>query len=190
MTERFNHIAGLSASELLNEVELTEPPFDPFDVASRLFITVDEKIDLDRMSISGEIGLDESREPIIWINPLDPPNRRRFTMAHELGHLVNDILPHISQEGVDDKFSDPEMNLRRDGRQDPREFAANEFAADLLMPKEHIIQQAKKIINAYQKEKGEESKMPVTSFIAGLTSIFEVSQVAMDIRLKRMNIIK
>lgn len=185
-----NSISGVSASALLAHVKLTEPPFDSFEVAARLGLNLDETLDFDRMSISGEIGLDKAREPLVWINPLDPPNRRRFTMAHELGHLVNDILPHIAQVGVEDCFSDPEMNLRRDGRQDPKEFAANEFAADLLMPKDHVVAKAGEVIGVYRKKNGAEAKISASILVAGLASIFEVSHAAMEIRLKRIGAIR
>ncbi|AZF93610.1 LamD-like [Gordonia phage Eyes] len=54
--------------------------------------------------------------PVIMINSGLPPDRKRLTLAHELGHLV------LHTEFVDDDIEDQ----------------ANEFAAELLMP-EHVI---------------------------------------------------
>lgn len=58
---------------------------------------------------------------VIWYRMTDAPVRQRFTLAHELGHLL------LHGEGVafrDDTFSGG-----------PREVEANVFAAHLLMPR-------------------------------------------------------
>lgn len=180
-----------SPSEVLQMIGLTEPPFDPFHIASLIGLKVDEtaRFDSEYIGISGEISLDEKRIPVAWINPLDPSNRRRFTMAHELGHLVNDVLPHISEEGVSDEFRDGECNLRRDGRQAPEEYAANEFAASLLMPKEHVAKQGQRILAQYRESNGAQAKMPVSDFVTMMASSFEVSMQAMEIRLKRIGVL-
>lgn len=55
--------------------------------------------------------------PIIFVNKLAPVDRQRFTIAHELGHLIMHVLD-ISEEA---------------------EFEANVFAAEFLMPQDDII---------------------------------------------------
>lgn len=54
--------------------------------------------------------------PIIFLNQTQPGDRLRFTLAHELGHLIMHAFP------------EPEM-----------EQQANEFASALLMPREDIV---------------------------------------------------
>ena len=72
--------------------------------------------------------------PIIGVNSLHHPNRQRFTIAHELGHLVmhRDILEN--EVHVDKQFK----ILMRDGLAatgtDTIEIQANQFAAELLLP--------------------------------------------------------
>jgi Zn-dependent peptidase ImmA (M78 family) len=67
--------------------------------------------------------------PVIGVNALHPDGRQRFTLAHELGHLV---LGHHADFHID-LFSPvsagdpPEYDWRH-------ERAANVFAASLLMP--------------------------------------------------------
>lgn len=61
--------------------------------------------------------------PVIWVNGRHAPVRRRFTVAHELGH-------HCCEHGP---ILDPVTNFS-DSR-DPREVQANAFAAELLMPR-------------------------------------------------------
>ena len=64
----------------------------------------------------------------IVINSTDIPERQRFTLAHEIGHL-------IARCGI---AGDPEFSLMdyRDYRKkyDLNEFFADEFAGELLMP--------------------------------------------------------
>lgn len=58
--------------------------------------------------------------------------RKRFTIAHEIGHLLmhKDIEPHFENTNTLNWFSDNEKQLKK-GIQ---ELEANEFAAELLMP--------------------------------------------------------
>ena len=72
--------------------------------------------------------------PIIGVNSLHHPNRQRFTIAHEIGHLVMH-KDHLSNEvHVDKQF----RVLMRDGDASNGtnliEIEANRFAAELLMP--------------------------------------------------------
>ena len=74
--------------------------------------------------------------PLIGVNSLHHPNRQRFTIAHELGHLEMHRELITSTVHVDKKFP----VLMRDSvaatGTDEIEIAANSFAAALLMPQE------------------------------------------------------
>jgi Zn-dependent peptidase ImmA (M78 family) len=63
--------------------------------------------------------------PVMMINEAMPTDRRRLTMAHELGHLVM----HTSGMGPDDDVEDQ----------------ANAFAAEFLMPADFIRPQLRNI---------------------------------------------
>lgn len=72
----------------------------------------------------------------IAVNSSHHPNRRRFTIAHELAHF---LLEHKGQEDhIDWQFT----IIRRDGvsseASDFQEIEANFYAASLLMPKQMI----------------------------------------------------
>jgi Zn-dependent peptidase ImmA (M78 family) len=67
----------------------------------------------------------QNSEWIIGVNSLHHPNRRRFTLAHELGH-------YFLHRDVGD-FVDRAL-FRREMQFDRRESEANSFAAKLLMP--------------------------------------------------------
>lgn len=62
--------------------------------------------------------------PVMHLSQHAPPDRRRFTMAHELGHLV------LHQESYDDNHG---------------ERQANEFAAEFLMPADQIGPQLRRL---------------------------------------------
>lgn len=67
--------------------------------------------------------------------------RKRFTIAHEIGHLLmhKDIEPHFENANTLNWFSNVEKQLKK-GMQ---ELEANEFAAELLMPEEIFIDEAR-----------------------------------------------
>ena len=82
-------------------VEMIEPPFNPYHIADKLGIIVKETLDFGKLDTEGQIYINSNNEPEIWINPIKSENRRRFTLAHEIGHLVNDILPSVDNPIID-----------------------------------------------------------------------------------------
>lgn len=82
----------------------------------------------------------------LLVKQSDGPARKRFTIAHELGHY---FLHLLSSEG---EFVDGEVNLFRvppeeGGRTEEhrKEAQANMFAAALLMPEEAVRKELKRI---------------------------------------------
>ena len=75
-------------------------------------------LDVDGMEkFDGLTMFTTNQAPVIWINRNIPNDRKRFTLAHELGHLVM----HLRSENLEK----PE---------DQKEIEANEFAGEFLMP--------------------------------------------------------
>jgi Zn-dependent peptidase ImmA (M78 family) len=87
--------------------------------------------------LSGMIYISENT-PIIGVNSLHHPNRQRFSIAHEIGHLVlhRDLIS--GKVHVDKEFQVQFMALNRDATSalgtEKIEVQANQFAAELLMP--------------------------------------------------------
>lgn len=175
--------ADTSAKDILRELNLTEPPFDPFKIAELMGVSVKNNLDLDKISNDGMIYLNEENEPEIWINPMQPPKRQIFTLAHELGHLVYHVLPNI------DKFKNPiEDNystLYRNGTRNSQETLANRFAGNLLMP---VDSMAKFIDELFEKAGGKQ-KLTRKIVIDALLGRFSVSKDAVIVRLKQLKAI-
>jgi Zn-dependent peptidase ImmA (M78 family) len=115
------------------------------------------------------------------------PNRARFTLAHEVGHIIlhKDFINSINFKTEQDWRNFVLSDLHRD----PMEVQANMFAAFLLMPSEHLDREfslAKKELTANPNFKG--NKLPADKILAPylakpLAQKFEVSEEAMTNRL-------
>lgn len=128
MIVRRKYIRGLAA-KLVAKSKTTQPPVPVEAIAGDLGIQVSKR-EVEN-SVSGFLYRNASqRKAVIGVNGSHPPNRQRFTIAHELGHFllhVGDVAVHID---------DPVKH--RDERSakgtDVQEIESNLFAAELLMP--------------------------------------------------------
>ncbi|WP_168709171.1 ImmA/IrrE family metallo-endopeptidase [Halomonas borealis] len=174
------------------QIEEIEPPIDVENISKKIEnVKLSKNINsFERLSRSGEIKVqrDTGEQFIeIWINPTHHTNRQRFTIAHELGHLFNDILPHINDINYKDEFTDnDEIMFKRAGEQKLEEYLANSFAADLLMPKEIISRKVNEIIQVAEEQK---QKLFLNEVIQTLCEMFQTSYQAMEIRLKNLGYI-
>lgn len=102
--------------------------------------------------------------PLITYNPIEAGVRQRFTVAHEIGHHVHGDL---------DAPRDTSTQFSARSR-DPKEVAANRFAAALLMPAalvKHLVREKR-----------------VTD-LDKLAKTFGVSTAAMEFRLKTIGLL-
>ena len=111
-----------------------------------------------RLSEGAAIGLDTNQPNL---------HRRRFTLAHELGHL---LLRHAASYHVD--F----VEIGRGAGEAPgynwrHERAANEFAANLLMPAD--------LVNLHFQR---------ASSVLALSELFDVSRAAIGFRLATLGL--
>ena len=122
-----------------------------------------KKVSLDE-GVSGLLELDEEGGWNIKVNEKHSPNRQRFTIAHELAHF----FLHRHQKG---NFHDKDSVFFRSDHRDPMEYAANDFAAELLMPETAVTQYFWQGLDTYQ-----------------LAKLFEVSPLALRIRLSKLGL--
>lgn len=166
------------AGGLLRETGQQLPPVDVESIAEHLGAVVR------RERAGGEISgalyrLDEG--PVIGVNDGHVMERQRFTIAHELGHLVL----HEDPVFVDRVYIAPSHANRptylRDARSsqatDSQEIEANKFAAALLMPPP-MIREALSTLSVPVDADG----------IRELARRFEVSEQAMSFRLLNLGV--
>lgn len=117
-----------AADKLLRDNQINKPPVPLVELATNHGFSVQIGVFPDNLfNVCGYIDINKK---VIMTNASDSPNRRAFTIAHELGHLLlheDELL----------KNSDLGVMLRAPlGKQelDPHEKEANAFAANLLVP--------------------------------------------------------
>lgn len=182
-----NKTSKSSANEILDALEEqgfdVSPPVNVDKIAEHLGIKVAYKLVLD--GSVGSISF-ENDVALVTINRIENTYepRRRFTLAHEIAHYC------LHKEADRNEFVDTRKTMSRKGSYwDIYESEANSFAAELLMPKKELIKHGREIIETYLKKNTVE-KMPVKEFVSEMAKLFEVSNPAMEYRLKNLGIVK
>ena len=133
MTKQTKPSPESSAKELLERCAIQGVPVPVEKIAKTLGAQV-RYSPLDQ-ELSGMVFVKDG-VPIIGVNSLHHPNRQRFTIAHEIGHLCLHRELITANVHVDKQFA--EVGLRRDANSasglNQVEIEANQFAAALLMP--------------------------------------------------------
>ncbi len=185
MTEIYKSAADL-ISDYENKVgEKVTAPVDLDKISSFLKISIQDDIGLENEDVIGQICF-ENDKPVVSINPIQNSYlpRRRFTLAHEIGHFC------LHTDKVKTGFKDNQKTMSRsESYWDIKESEANSFAAQLLMPKNLIIEEARAIIATY-RQNNQSAGMPTEDFIRKMAYRFSVSALAMEYRLKNLGIVK
>jgi len=165
---RIPDLSGLkpfaASRKLLEETGFTKPAIPVDKVAEALGIAVRPWAFIDDVSA---VLVRSSRFTAIAVNENHPETRKRFSIAHEIGHAV---LGHAESLYIEfaSSFQDPSPQRLEHERE------ANWFAADLLMPAESLRED-------YKRFKGD---------VARLAEYYEVSQQAMWVRLQALHLVK
>jgi Zn-dependent peptidase ImmA (M78 family) len=164
------------ARETLQRHGLYSIPVNPVVVASKLGVRPLHAV----FSEAKYSGLTAKRgdDVQVLIRQGDSLVRKRFTIAHELGHVV------LHLRAADQEFIDTEADLFRtsDEASDDwtperrQEWEANVFAAELLMPADLV-----RSTWASLPESGRT--------VAALARFFQVSETAMAIRLQELGVL-
>lgn len=124
-------LAELLAHEALVEhwTHYLDLPVDPVHIARRMGVEVfSANLDPDVFGMIHGTGSGAD----IYVDRSQPPNRYRFTVAHECGHYVEHARRGI---GADVAYVDRRTDS---GGYDPEETFANHFAGALLMPNQAV----------------------------------------------------
>jgi Zn-dependent peptidase ImmA (M78 family) len=139
-------------------------PIDITAIATALGLSVYDDTPLDN-GVSGMIIREQSPDNPsgyrININPRDSYRRQRFTIAHECAHYL------LHREKIGDGITDNAM-YRSDVMTSAEEFEANNLAADLIMPRNLVLQHYKQGTETYSE----------------MADLFDVSVPAMRVRLR------
>jgi len=131
--------------------------------------------------ICGELKK-ENGKFIINISWADHYYRKRFTMAHELGHFV--LHKDLIGDGVDDNKEYKKLYRAKNKITNSQEAEANDYAAKVLMPEEAIIALAK-LTEIIKLVKGEIDIDLL--WLDYLSKKFQVSKEAFTIRLAKLS---
>lgn len=166
------------AKKLLRDFDISaSPPIDVRAIAQRLDLSLVERSRLHHPSHGDVSGLllRKGGMAICVVNADQHENRRRFTVAHELGHF----LLHPPQESyVDPRFDVAARSNRATEGADLYEIEANAFAAELLMPEEWIRASVKGPLDVFNDDT-----------IQTLADEYVVSHQAMTYRLINLGLL-
>ncbi len=174
MSIRWNLIKK-KVNELLDNVSVKSAPIPIEKVANSVGATIRYKpLDND---LSGMFQRIDDKTAVIGINSSHADVRKRFSIAHEIGHFIL----HDENLHIDEKVRS-NVQYRNEYSSlgvDDREIEANQFAAEILMPEEILLKDVGKL----------KDKSPEVA-IEELAKLYDVSIQSMTIRLTRLGVIK
>jgi Zn-dependent peptidase ImmA (M78 family) len=174
--QKFRYISELTA-EMIGKMNINKPCIPIEKIAKSLGVQISE-IDLGA-DISGMLVIND-KDAVIAINPMQSPERKRFTIAHELGHFV------LHKENNNSVFVDRDFIVKYRSNKPYSELEvrqeqeANAFAAAILMPQELVMTELARNDLQAQSE---------SELIDTLSNLFNVSVPAMTYRLVNLNVL-
>ena len=162
------------ATKLLDQSDALTIPVDLERVVQHLKLSVNENPLEDEYS-----GFLAVKEKTIVVNSNHPSVRRRFTIAHEIGHYQL----HRREKTDPPVFIDRTVYFRKENSSEVEyrmELEANAYAAGLLMPEV--------LLDGYL-EKHLHLDLEKPADLKTLADEFEVSRPAMEYRLKNLGFI-
>lgn len=152
--------------------KLAKPPVNLKNIMNSLSIKFEEK---DYEGQLSGAAIFNGSDMIVTVSSKEPESRKRFTIAHEIGHL----LLHADQAlNIDIKPVTLNRDLSSTTGESWREVEANYFAASLLMPKEDV-----------KSHFGKWSELEEDVRLKKLAQRYEVSMQAMSVRLNTLGLI-
>ena len=159
------------ARDVLRAHGLQSIPVNPVTLAKHLGISVNNAKFADD-SMAGMIAK-RGDNVMILVDQSDPPYRKRFTIAHELGHHFLHLLSDGEfVDGESNMFRHPAGNETTWTPEQRQEYQANMFAAALLMPEESVRE-----------------AWGGTDSLEQMARLFNVSESAMGIRLDQLGLL-
>ena len=133
------------ATELLEKHGVSKPPVPVEQIAESLGARV--RFSPHEGELAGML-MRGNGQTVIGVNSLHHVNRQRFTIAHEIGHL----LLHKGEVHIDRSFRVHRRDAVSSMAIDPEEIEANRFAAELLMPFDMIANDLAELIDVEDED--------------------------------------
>jgi Zn-dependent peptidase ImmA (M78 family) len=172
MNIRRKYIRDL-ASRLLLETDMRQPPVRVEEIARHQGVTVQKRSV--QAKVSGFLYRNSANgKAVIGVNRAQHPNRQRFTIAHELGHL---LLHSGDDVHVDIAFTIKLRDQRSSTGTDTEEMESNLFAAELLMPIHFLREDLKRLGDLDVLDE---------QVVTKLANAYRVSSQAMAVRLSHL----
>lgn len=163
------------AADLLEKCRVAKPPIPVERIARSVGAYV--AFEPFEGELSGMLYRDPNGANVIVVNSLTAKTRQRFTVAHEVGHL----LLHTSALQVDRPISVRFRDERSSLAVDLDEITANQFAAALLMPRDWVLADADRLLNRTPALSDE-------AVVGELAERYAVSRQAMEFRLTNLGL--
>src|SRR5579862_4276167 len=126
-----------AAEEVLRALRMWRLPVDPFAIAKEERILLAPGVYGEGFDARIEYYAQFQRFGIFYRDFGKPEGRIRFSLGHELGHF---FLPEHRERLLSGKVHDSESDYRS---RDPIEQQADQFAANLLMPRNLFVKEVK-----------------------------------------------
>jgi Zn-dependent peptidase ImmA (M78 family) len=167
-------LARRRAAELLQQARIRRAPV-PVDRLARLAGAEIHYEPFDG-EVSGLLHRQQHGPIIIGVNSAHATTRQRFTIAHELGHLVlhRDETFHVDERPVI-RFRNQESSQATNAE----EVEANQFASELLMPDYLLSKELSRL----------PADMSPEDAVSVLAKRFQVSEQALTLRLTRSGVL-
>jgi Zn-dependent peptidase ImmA (M78 family) len=167
-------LARRKAKELLAAAKVKFPPVPVEELAA--LVRAEIRYEPFPGELSGMVHRQPGGTALIGVNGLHSTTRQRFTIAHELAH----VLLHQDEEFHVDENSPIGFRTELSSKAvDANEIEANQFAADLLMPVFLLDREIEKLPRNLDSEEA----------ITRLADTFQVSEQAMTFRLSGLGLL-
>jgi Zn-dependent peptidase ImmA (M78 family) len=145
------------ARRFLDEAGVTEPPISPYEVARMHGLLVTEQA---AKGCDGCVLIEGDSAAVLVNAAIESEERRRFTVAHELGHVAlhGDLL-QFRREALDEIERETDSGI---------EAEANAFASELLMPAEFVDREFARQVPSFSVAEGMQTRFRVSFTAAAL----------------------
>lgn len=162
-------LARQKAIGLLTDAHVNRPPIPIEKLATIAKASI--RLEPFAGQMSGMVHRRKDGSAVIGVNSLHPKARRRFTIAHELGHL---LLHKNDDIHIDERFPIGFRSPVSGKAVDIKEIEANQFAAECLMPTHLLVRDLSKM----------ELDLGDSEDIEKLAVRYQVSRQAMALRVE------